>query len=97
MRGDELTDDNSDDRERDGNLHAAENEGGDVGKRTRMRSCHSDIRKDRQSRSIVVDRLQASRRGHRIGKNEMNIENVTRDDEPIPSQTMKSGASAISG
>ena len=27
----------------------------------------------------------------------MKIENVTRDGEPIPSQTMKSGASAIFG
>ena len=31
----------------------------------------------------------------RIGKKQMKIENVTRDGEPIPNQTMKSGASAI--
>src|SRR5882762_9634749 len=72
--------------------------GGEVGKRTRVRTCQSDICNDRQSRSMVVSTdCSPAAVATRIGKKQMKIENVTRDGEPIPSHTMKSGASAILG
>src|SRR6516225_1297403 len=72
--------------------------GGEVGKRTRISTCHCDMRSERHSRSMVVSTdCSPAAVATRIGKKQMKIENVTRDGDPIPSHTMNSGASAILG
>jgi len=69
-----------------------------VGNRTLTRICHCDMRKERQSRSMVVstDRSPVAV-ATKMGKNEIKIENVTREGAPIPSHTINNGAKAIFG
>src|SRR6516165_7911590 len=72
--------------------------GDEVGNRTFIRICHCDMRKERQSRSIVASTdCSPAAVATRMGKKEIKIEKVTRDEVPIPSQTMNKGANAILG
>src|SRR6202022_88992 len=72
--------------------------GGGIGNRTRVRICHCDMRKERQSRSMVVSTdCSPVVVATKIGKNEIKIENVTREGVPIPSHTINNGAKAIFG
>src|SRR6476660_1418946 len=72
--------------------------GSEVGKRMRIRTCQSDMRNERHSLSMVVSTARRPAAvAMRIGKKQMKIENVMREDGPIPSQTIKRGASAILG
>ena len=72
--------------------------GNDVGNRTLMRICHCDMRRERQSRSMVVSTdCSPVAVATKMGKNEIKIENVTREEAPIPSHTMNNGAKAIFG
>src|SRR5216684_5909056 len=72
--------------------------GGELGKRTRTSTCQVDMRSDRHSRNMLASTdCRPATVAIRIGKKQMKIEKVMRDDGPIPSQTMNSGASAIFG
>src|ERR1700747_2191316 len=65
---------------------------------TLMSVCHCDMRRERQSRSMVVSTACSPVAvATKMGKNEIKIENVTREGAPIPSHTMNNGAKAIFG
>src|SRR5258708_7320930 len=72
--------------------------GGELGKRTRTSTCQVDMRSERQSRNMLGSTdFKPATVAIRMGKKQMKIENVMRDDGPMPSHTMNSGASAIFG
>src|SRR5665213_2867953 len=72
--------------------------GAEVGKRTRIRICHSDMRRERQSLSMLVSTARSPAAvAINIGKKQMKTEKVMRAEGPMPSQTMNSGANAILG
>src|SRR6267378_1824815 len=72
--------------------------GGELGKRTRTSTCQVDMRSERQSRSMLASTdCSPATVAIRIGKKQMKIEKVMREDGPIPSHTMNNGASAIFG
>jgi hypothetical protein len=56
------------------------------------------MRSDRHSLSMLVSTARSPAAvAINIGKKQMKIEKVMRDEGPMPSQTMNSGASAILG
>src|SRR5947209_4458133 len=72
--------------------------GGELGNLTRTSTCQVDIRSERQSLSMLASTdCRPATVAIRIGKKQMKIENVMREDGPMPSQTMNRGASAIFG
>ena len=96
--GNELRHDDADDGQRDGDLEAGEQMGVEAGRRTSQKVRHGVAMRPRHSRTSErsVDSRPAIM-AMKIGKKPMKVAMVSRDCQPMPTQTMNSGVQAIFG